>query len=190
MAFDFNLSLHVFSRGSERGQQVTLSSKGAGSMNEWLDDELAEIEEEERNEAKQNDRLALTRQQMAVLWDELRMVLRDAVSKMNADDSKFRKLTGGLSFQDGNEKIIIRKTAGFPPIEFEATRAPLSVSWLYSVGKTVNDKSGTPKGHATLKVDLDDKGHPFFQRDGKEVSTEQVAREILRPLVRPAQLDQ
>src|SRR5687768_5350162 len=108
MAFDFNLSVRFVSGGTERGQRPCLSSQGVSSMNEWLYEELAGLQQSKQDQTTKDERLRLLQQQTAVIWNDLRPVLQDAVQKMN-EMSEFRKLTGGIVYAPGVDRVEIRK---------------------------------------------------------------------------------
>jgi hypothetical protein len=146
MAFDFNLRLRVFSRGTERNQ-AAISSQGVRSMSDWLDDELVEIEHEKHEEKAKEQRLALLQKQTDVLWEHLKTELARSVDRMNEPDSQFRKMTGGVNIspiKDAN-KIKIRKPYAMPKIEVEVSREPVAVSWYYTVSRDAKDLEGRPR---------------------------------------------
>lgn len=71
-------------------------------MNEWLDEELEELDRKKKNKAEKDNRSDLLQRQTEILWKTLKPILKDAVAKMNVDGTEFRKLTGGLAYVDGS----------------------------------------------------------------------------------------
>jgi hypothetical protein len=188
MAFDFNLSVRFFSGGAERRQWSYLSSQGALSMNEWLDDELNELRRKKEDKAAGDKRIELLQRQTDVLWQALEPVLRDAVVKMNVDGSEFRKETGGLDYDRPTDKKVDigRRKAGAPFVVLEVSCGPTSVSWEYRVSNTDRAvKSGLGKGHVILQVDVKQDGQPTLHQEGKFLKDELqlVVRQMLRPLI-------
>ncbi len=157
-------------------------------MNEWLDEEVAELDQAKKDKAAEKKKLKLRQQQTQVLWKNLKHVLRDAVQQINATP-KLRKLTGGLSCgRDYGNKVKIKKTAS-PAIVLSMTCEPTSLSLHYVLLTNIKAKSGQPSFH-TLYVSLDEHGQPCFQflREDKSFNVEQAARHILRPFLHPEEL--
>jgi len=154
-------------------------------MNEWLDEEIAELDQAKQDKAAEKKTLKLRQQQTQVLWKNLKHVLRDAVQQINATP-KLRKLTGGLSFgRDDGNKIKLKKSAS-PAIILSMTCESTSLSLHYVLLTNIKAKSGQPSLD-TLYVSLDEHGQPFFQylREDKTFNVEQAARHILRPFLHP-----
>lgn len=156
-------------------------------MNEWLYDELAELEQTKQDQTAKDKRRALLQQQTAVIWNDLKPVLQDAVQKMN-ETSQFRKLTGGIVHAPGVDRVEIRKQTTLPAVELVIAQTPVAISLEYTCFKSPRGH-GTPK-RQTLQVDLDDDGRPFFKNDeGKALTIEEATRQIMRPFLHPELLD-
>lgn len=161
-------------------------------MSDWLDDELAEIEQEKQEEKANTERLTLLQKQTDVLWEHLKTELARSVDRINEPDSQFRKMTGGVNIsaiKDAN-KVEIRRPYAMPKIQLEVSREPVAVSWHYIVSRDAKDTDGRSRGHATLHGSVDKKGLPVFKQGTTELTIADAARQILRPILRPELLDQ
>lgn len=153
-------------------------------MNEWLYDELAQLEQAKQGQTTNDNRLTLLQQQTAVLWNDLTPVLQDAVEKLNTM-SEFRKLTGGLSHATGLDRVEIKKHATLPALELAVGRTPMSISLEYTVFKSPRGPAGKPK-RETLEVDLDEGGQRFLKTDeGTVLTIDEAVRRMLRPFLHP-----
>jgi hypothetical protein len=184
MAFDLSLSIRLSSDRMNHPRNWP-SSQGAPLMNEWLDEELKDLERAKQDKAAKDSRLKLRQQQTQVLWKDLIPVLKDAIEKINTRP-EFRKLTGGLAFSGGSDREMeIRKVAS-PAIILTIKCEPTSLSLHYVLLKHFKAESGLPS-FRSLHVELDDDGEPYLKdlKEDKPFDLEEAAHHILRPFLRP-----
>ena len=158
-------------------------------MNEWLTEELAEVQRKKADKQAKQERADLIQEQTKVLWNNLKPVLKDAVDQMNAEGSEFRKMIGGLGLSDSDNIVTIRKISKPPSVELQVSRNPNSVSWLYKVVERINATTTKERGHTTLQVELDDDRRPYLQQGDTPVELEDAVRQILRPFIHPELLE-
>jgi len=157
-------------------------------MNGW-EEERAELERERQDKTAKDNRLSLLQSQTAILWNDLKPVLRDAVEKMNTIPD-FRRRTGGIVYADGEDKVEVRMQTTLPSVELALARRPTSILLDYSLFKSPRGHAHKPKPTPTLDTDLDDNGRGFFKgSDGAALTIEQAVRQIMRPFIHPELLE-
>lgn len=84
------------------------------NMNEWLAEELNELQKRKHVQATKDDRQDSLEKQAEVLWNTLKSMLDDALEKLNST-IEFREHTGKLRLTVSNpQAIVIRRTGVFP----------------------------------------------------------------------------
>ena len=156
-------------------------------MNEWLKEELVDLERDEQQKQVKQQRLEMVRQQAVRVWEELKVLIKDATEQMNQSEP-FRKKTGGLDCTDYGDRIEVHKTT-FPRIYLTVKRGPITID-IHRKIVTNGADSDTQEQTESLGIELDDKGHPYFL--SKEVApmvTEEAVRYIFKPFIHPDTLN-
>jgi hypothetical protein len=157
-------------------------------MNDWVFQELRELEQTKQDDTAKSNRLNLLQQQTIAIWGDLKPVLEDAVEKLNTIP-EFKKMTGGIVYAPGEDRIEIRKRATVPSVELAISRAATSISLAYSRFNSPRGPERKAKPHA-LNVDLDENGRPLLKNEqGEVVTLEQAAHQIMRPFLHPELLE-
>jgi hypothetical protein len=158
-------------------------------MNEWINDEIAQLDQAKEDQKARENRLELIRQHTTRLWSDLKLLIQDAAEQVNGSE-KLRKHTGGLACQaEHTQKIEVNKAASYPAIYLIVQPGPNSIDIHRKIViNGANRRSREQK--EKLDVDLDENGHPFFRnKAGEALLPEQAVHYIFRPFFHPELLE-
>jgi hypothetical protein len=181
MSFDFKISLSVCSGHQSPARTF---SQGASSMNEWLNDELQELEQEKQAESAKHNTQELIQRQTGRVWENVKAAIQDAAEQMN-QIPEFRKRIGGLTCQHAYvDRIEVTKDT-YPAIYLTVKRGPMSIDIQRKI-VTNGESRRTREQSESLDVALDEKGHPFLRdKEGSPLTIDEAVRYIFRPFLHP-----
>ena len=181
MPFDLQLTIGVSSRSVSHA--LNRPRRRLIAMNEWLKEELAELEHAEEEKQTSQQRLEMVKQQATRLWEGLKVFIKDAIEKMNRS-GPFTKKTGGLDYTDHGDRIEVHKTT-FPRIYLTVKPGPITLD-IHRKIVTNGANSDTQEQTESLSIELDDNGHPYFlSKDVAPMVLDEVVRYILKPFINP-----
>ena len=158
MPFDLELTIGVSFRSVYHA--LNRPRRRLIAMNEWLKEELAELEHAEEEKQTSQQRLEMVKQQATRLWEGLKVFIKDAIEKMNRS-GPFTKKTGGLDYTDHGDRIEVEKTT-FPRIYLTVKPGPITLHIDLEMFVTNGANSDTQEQTESLSIELDDNGHPYF----------------------------
>jgi len=156
-------------------------------MNEWLYEEVAELERADRERKAGDARLNLRRQHTDRIWDTLRLLIKDATEQLN-QIPQLKQKTGGLDCVSGYSDRIEVTKSDYPAIYLTVRRGPTSIDLHRKVVTNGSDRQ-TQEQAESLEVELDNGGSPYLRsEDGTKMITAEAVRYIFKPFIYPETL--
>jgi hypothetical protein len=181
MAFDFKLSLSI-------GAASRYLTQGASSMNDWLNDEVNLVKQEDAITESQNVLKQEIGSQCHALWQDLSYYLNQDVQRMNASDHILRKVGGSeITFNGDNCDILVVHKPVLPSVRLTITREALSIAVAREI--TRNGDSDDPERKSErLHCDLDQDKNVCYRTDKSTgqvqwLSAKKASGHILRLLL-------
>lgn len=157
-------------------------------MNEWLDEELAQLEQEKQDESVKQIRLELIQQHTGRVFESLKLSIQDAAEQMN-QRPEFRQRTGGLTCKHGYvDRIEVTKDT-YPAIYLTVKRGPTSID-IHRTIVTNGENRKSREQRESMEVELDETRHPFLRdQAGTSLTLDDAVRFIFRPFLYPDLLE-
>jgi hypothetical protein len=184
MAWQVTPTSHVHSsaRRYKRALGAKLS-KGDPHMDDWINEEVERIKGKEKDQAALVEREQLIANQGSRYWSDLVHLIKEALTKINANPDIHQKLGENLIVRDENISSFRIIKSAYPAVYLTATNLRSYVKLERKIVTNGQDRT-TKDERENLEFDLDANGRAFLRTEkGEVLNIQEAVKHILKPLL-------